>query len=58
MPTIPAWDVWADDFAPFATPAVDFGYPGKSATTEDAQHAVRICIQVRQSVRERLHLPK
>ena len=58
VPTIPAWDVWADDFAPFATHAVDFGYPGKSATTEDAQHAVRICTQVRQSVRERLHLPK
>lgn len=57
VPTIPAWSIWEDAFAPFATHAVDFGYPGKSATAEDAQQAVRICAQVRGAVLERFQLP-
>ncbi len=57
VPTIPDWHEWEDDFKPFAPHALDFLYPGKSTTIEDAQHAVRICTRVRQSVRENLKLP-
>ena len=57
VPTIPDWHEWEDDFDPFTYHAVDSRYPGTFATLKDAQHAVRICTRVRQSVRENLKLP-
>ena len=57
VPTVPAWYVWEEAFSRFAAHAEDVLYPGVSSTIKDAQHAVRICTRVRQSVRENLKLP-
>lgn len=58
VPTIPSWYTWRSDFSVIAPYAVEFRYPGKSATEENAQHAVRICAEVRQAVRAELKLPQ
>lgn len=58
VPTISAWHAWRADFSTISDPAVDFRYPGKSATAEDAQRAVQICDKVRQAVRSELKLPE
>ena len=58
LPTIPNWQSWQSDFIVIAPYAVEFRYPGKSATAENAQHAVRICTEVRQAVRSELKLPQ
>jgi len=57
LPTFPDWEVWQADFSTISEHAVDFRYPGKPATATDAQHAVKTCDQVRQSVRGQLGLP-
>lgn len=57
LPTFPNWEVWQADFSTISEHAVDFRYPGKAATATDAQHAVKTCDQVRQSVRGQLGLP-
>lgn len=57
LPTLPDWEVWQPDFSTISEHAVDFRYPGKEATATDAQHAIEICIRVRQAVREQLELP-
>ena len=57
VPIIPSWQAWHEDFSAFTTHAVDLRYPGEFATAEDADHAVRICTQVRQAVRVQLKLP-
>jgi HEPN domain-containing protein len=56
VPTMPAWDAWRSDFVVITTHAVDFRYPGKSALPADSQHAVRVCDQVRQTIRASLGL--
>ena len=56
-PTIPAWRAWLIDFSTLSRHAVDFRYPGKSATVNDAEHAMRVCDEVRQAVRTHLKLP-
>ena len=58
VPTIPDWRSWQPDFSTLSKHAVDFRYPGKSATAENAEHAVKICNVVRQAVREALKLPQ
>ena len=58
VPTIPSWRVWQSDFLVIAPYAVEFRYPGKSATAENTQHAVHICTEVRQAVRAELKLPQ
>lgn len=58
VPTIPGWRSWLSDFSALSEHAVDFRYPGKSATAENAEHAVKICNQVRQAVRKVLKLPQ
>ena len=58
VPTISAWNAWSVDFSTISDHAVDFRYPGKSATAQDAQCAVQICDKVRQAVRSELKLPK
>ena len=55
--TIPTWNAWRSDFVTLTTHAVDFRYPGKSATVDDAHHAMRICENVRQAIRESLAIP-
>lgn len=57
LPTLPDWEVWQSDFSTISEHAVDFRYPGKEAVATDAQHAVEICVRVRQAVREKLGLP-
>ena len=54
--TIPSWRAWHEDFSSFTTHAVDLRYPGEFATAEDAEHAVRICTDVRQAVRAQLNV--
>lgn len=57
IPILPDWEVWRPDFSTISEHAVNFRYPGKAATLVDAQHAVEICVRVRQTVREQLELP-
>ncbi len=58
VPTISAWDAWRVDFSTVSDHAVDFGYPGKSATAENAEHATQVCTEVRQVIRSELKLPQ
>ncbi len=58
IPTIPSWRAWQSDFLVIAPYAVEFRYPGKSATAENAQHAISICTEVRQAIRAELKLPQ
>ena len=58
LPVIPDWHIWQSDFSTVSQHAVDFRYPGKSATTEDAHHAIDVCKRVRQAVRSELKLPE
>lgn len=58
IPTIPSWRAWQSDFLVIAPYAVEFRYPGKSATAENAQHAISICTEVRQAIRSELKLPQ
>ena len=57
VPVLPVWDAWREDFSKLSEHAVDPRYPGKFATAEETAHAMRICNEVRQAVRERLRLP-
>ncbi len=56
--TVPSWQTWQSDFSVIAPYAVEFRYPGKSATAENAEHATQICTDVRQAVRAELKLPR
>ena len=55
--TRPAWSSWQSDFSTLTEHAVDFRYPGRFATANDAEHAIEICNQVRNTIREALKLP-
>jgi HEPN domain-containing protein len=57
LPAVPAWSVWQSDFVILTTHAVDFRYPGKSASKTDAEHALRVCDDVRTKIRANLQLP-
>ena len=54
--TQPVWSDWQPDFKIITEYAVDSRYPGDSATTDNTQHAVYICKEVRQAVRTQLKL--
>ena len=56
VPARPEWETWRTDFSAFDKYAVDARYPGYVATEADAEHAVRICDEVRQTVRNMLEL--
>ncbi len=58
VPTIPDWQTWRPDFSTLSNHAVDFRYPGKSASEENAEHAVNTCNMVRDALREALKLPQ
>ena len=55
VPTLPAWRKWQPDFKVITEYAVEARYPGDSATADNAQHAMRICDEVRQAVRTLLN---
>lgn len=57
LPIVPAWDAWRPDFLVLTTHAVDFRYPGRSASADDADHALQVCTQVRQAIRTAFGMP-
>ena len=57
VPALPAWDAWREDFSKLSEHAVDPRYPGKFATADETAHAMRICNEVRRTVRQQLKLP-
>jgi HEPN domain-containing protein len=57
LPAVPAWARWKLDFLILTSHAVDFRYPGRSSSDADAQHAVKVCEEVRTNVRANLGLP-
>ena len=56
-PTMPTWQRWEADFSVLSEHAVDPRYPGKFASAAETTHAMGICDEVRQAVREHLKLP-
>jgi HEPN domain-containing protein len=57
LPAVPVWSSWQPDFLILTTHAVDFRYPGKSSSAADAQHAMKVCEDVRTAIRANLGLP-
>ena len=55
-PAMPAWSLWQPDFLILTAHAVDFRYPGKSSSSADADHALKVCEEVRSAIRENLGL--
>ena len=51
---MPAWNSWRSDFRELTAHAVEFRYPGKSATANDAQYAMQFCGNVRHEIRRSL----
>ena len=56
VPTHPEWRAWQTDFADFQPHAVDVRYE-TFMTEADAEHAVRVCTEVRTAIRAVLQLP-
>jgi HEPN domain-containing protein len=56
LPVMPVWARWKPDFLILTSHAVDFRYPGKSSSDADAQHAVKVCEDVRSTIRANLGL--
>ena len=56
VPTHPEWGAWQTDFADFQPHAVDVRYE-TFATAAQVEHAVRVCTEVRTTIRAALQLP-
>ena len=56
LPLEPLWEAWRADLNLLSSFAVEFRYPGESATKDDARHAGRICRDLRTPLREALGL--
>jgi HEPN domain-containing protein len=56
LPTMPAWASWQSDFLILTSHAVDFRYPGRSSSADDAEHALKVCEEIRKSIRGNLGL--
>ena len=56
VPAHPEWGAWQTDFAKFKPHAVDARYE-IFMTEADAEHAVRVCTEVRAAIRAVLQLP-
>jgi HEPN domain-containing protein len=54
LPTEPAWESIRSMLIVLTSYAVEFRYPGESASQEEASQALKDCTHVRQLVRERL----
>ena len=57
VPLHPEWRAWRPDFKRFTTHAVDVRYEHYYATEADVEYAVRVCTEVRQTIRATLQLP-
>ncbi len=57
VPSQPAWRAWKTELAQFEKHAVDVRYEHYYATEADVEHAVRVCTEVRQTIRATLQLP-
>ena len=57
VPTHPEWGAWQTDFAKFKPHAVDVRYEKYFATVAQVEHAVRVCTEVRTTIRAALQLP-
>ncbi len=57
LPTIPAWHAWKAGLSKLSKHAVETRYLSASPTEADTEHAMQICEEVRQTVREHLKLP-
>lgn len=55
VPTLLVWSKWQPDFKIITEYPVESRYPGDSATTDNAEHAMYICDEVRQTVRTLLN---
>ena len=51
VPAMPAWNSWRNDFIVLSTHAVEFRYPGRSASVADVQHSTQISAAVRNAIR-------
>lgn len=56
-PYIPKWNTWKSDLSTLSNHAVDFRYPGKSATGENVEIAVSKCDIVPHAIRQSLNRP-
>ncbi len=56
LPLDPLWETWRADLNLLGSFAVEYRYPGESATKEDARHAGRLCQTIRARIRESLGL--
>ncbi|MCG9126594.1 HEPN domain-containing protein [Candidatus Poribacteria bacterium] len=56
-PYIPKWNTWKSDLSKLSNHALDFRYPGKSATGENVEIAVSTCDIVRHAILQSLNLP-
>lgn len=57
LPIEPAWNALLYDLQNLNEYAVEFRYPGKSATKVDAQDAIKSCRRVRKVIRTAFGLP-
>lgn len=57
LPTFPLWTALRPALAQLTDYAVDFRYPGETAELNEAQEAVKLCRDVRATVRGSLSLP-
>lgn len=56
LPSEPEWDLLRDDLQALNVFAVEFRYPGESASKELAREAIKHCNDVRQCIRQSLGL--
>ena len=57
VPLEPLWAAWRPDLNLITSFAVEYRYPGESATKEDARHSFHLCRAFRTNLRESLGLP-
>lgn len=57
LPIEPTWSALRQDLIVLTDFAVDYRYPGSSATKTDAQDAVKRCREVRRVIRQSFGLP-
>lgn len=54
LPLEPLWETWRSDLDLLTSFAVEYRYPGESATKSDARRAYEICRRLRTGIRESL----
>jgi len=56
-PAEPLWEPYRAAFRPISAYAVDYRYPGETASKDEAAEALRICRKFRKVARDSLQLP-